>query len=92
MDAIDIVGHRVEEFKANEEGPDHDSRIHVETPSSTVAITNSESSPLKTEYEQALEDMGRIVNSSDNTFKRKYVGVIWKNLTVRSRHGAQLIF
>lgn len=35
-----------------------------------------------TEYEQALEDMGHIVNSSDNAFKRKHGGVIWKNLTV----------
>jgi hypothetical protein len=34
------------------------------------------------DYEQALQQMGVIVNSADNAFKRDYVGVIWKNLTV----------
>jgi hypothetical protein len=34
------------------------------------------------EYESALGELSAIVNSSDNTFKRDYVGVIWKDLTV----------
>jgi len=34
------------------------------------------------DYQMALQQLGFIVNSADTAFKRDYVGVIWKNLTV----------
>src|SRR5271156_7162440 len=35
------------------------------------------------EYEAAMRDMASIINTSDNVFKKKYPGVIWKHLTVK---------
>ena len=35
-----------------------------------------------TEYRRSVEDMAQIVRTSDNNFKHKYGGVVWKHLTV----------
>jgi hypothetical protein len=43
------------------------------------------------EYESALRELSAIVDSSDNTFKRDYAGVIWKDLTVCSDVGDTFI-
>ena len=75
MDTIDIVGHTAEKAKASGDGHNHGGRSQHSIP---VA---EEDFPA---YDRALEDMGNIVNSSDSTFKRNHVGVIWKNLTVQS--------
>jgi hypothetical protein len=78
MDAIDTIVH-VNEAETLEDGRGRDSSIQIDTPSTP---DSSDSFTVTTEYKQALEDWARIVNSSDNTFKRKYAGVIWKHLTV----------
>ena len=69
----------VNEIKPLEDGHVRDSPIQFESPSMAGIVAPFTAT---TEYEQALEDMGHIVNSSDNAFKRKHGGVIWKNLTV----------
>ena len=48
----------------------------------TPSTPESDHFTVTAEYEQAVEEMGRIVNSSGNIFKRKYPGVVWKHLTV----------
>jgi len=35
------------------------------------------------EYQAAMREMAAIINTSDNVFKKKYPGVIWKHLTVK---------
>lgn len=77
MDAIDTI--HVKAVEALKYGPDGNSSIQIETPSTP---DSSDPFTITTGYEQALEDWARIVNSSDNAFKRKYGGVIWKHLTV----------
>ena len=79
MDAIDTI--HVDEVETLEDGHGRNSSIQIETPSTP---DSPDPFTITTEYEQALEDSARIVNSSDNTFRRKYGGVIWKHLTVRT--------
>jgi hypothetical protein len=57
-------------------------RVESEKTAPPVSILNPDSVPFTTEYEQALEVIGRLVNNSDTTFKRDHVGVTWKNLSV----------
>ena len=78
MDAIDAIVH-VDEVEALKDGRGRDSSIQIETPSTP---DSPDPFTVTTEYKQALEDWARIVNSSDNTFRRKYAGVMWKHLTV----------
>ena len=78
MDVIDTIVH-VNGVETPEDGRGRDSSIQIETPSTP---DSPDPFTVTTEYEQALEDLARIVNSSDNAFKRKYAGVIWKHLTV----------
>ena len=47
-----------------------------------TAVLPADADTVSEEYQKALREMGVIVNSADNTFKRDYVGVVWKHLTV----------
>jgi len=55
---------------------ENDSQQEVQRCNAKVGIT------IDADYETALQQMRVIVNSADNAFKRDYVWVIWKNLTV----------
>lgn len=50
-----------------------------------VSSSRPDPTDVSTEYKKALEEMASIINSSDNAFRRKYAGVIWKHLTVRTQ-------
>jgi hypothetical protein len=78
MDVIDTIDH-VNGLETPDKGRGLDRSIQIETPSTP---DSRDSFTVTTEYEQALDDLARIVDSSDNAFKRKYAGVIWKHLTV----------
>jgi len=56
--------------------PEDGSRREIVINGTSLAMAADE------DYERALQQMGVIVNSADNAFKRDYVGVIWKHLTV----------
>jgi len=78
MDAAGGIA-RVSEIEPVEDGDVRDCPIQSEDPGTAELVDQFTTT---TEYEHALEDMGRIVNSSDNAFKHKHGGVIWKDLTV----------
>ena len=83
MDAIDSVDDHVDGATTLEEGHTRDA-IQIEPPIASASSRSPDCFLPTTDYEQALQEIGSIVNSSNATFKHKLVGVIWKHLTVSS--------